>query len=115
MAHETVRIAVVQQNSVPGKVESNRTKALTFAKQALTNDVDIVLFHEELLVGYVENMRELAEEADGPTTQAFQSLLTGSDSLILWGLTEREKDTYYISATLVGASGVLANYRKTHL
>ena len=115
MAHETVRIAVVQQNSVPGEVESNRAKALAFAQQALANDADIVLFHEELLVGYVDNMRELAEEIDGPTTRAFQSLLTGSDSRILWGLTEREKDKYYIAATLVGASGVLANYRKTHL
>ncbi|MBN2313829.1 MAG: carbon-nitrogen hydrolase family protein [Sedimentisphaerales bacterium] len=115
MGHETVRIAVVQQNSVPGEVENNRAKALTFAQQALANDADIILFHEELLVGYVENMRELAEEVDGPTSRAFQSLLTGSNSLILWGLTEREKDKYYIAATLVGASGVLANYRKTHL
>jgi 5-aminopentanamidase len=60
-------------------------------------------------------MKELAEEADGPTSRAFQSLLTGSDSVVLWGLTERAGDKFYIAATLVGASGVLANYRKTHL
>ena len=114
-AGEKVRISVVQQASVPGAVESNRSKALAFAEKALENSADIILFHEELLVGYVENLKELAEEADGPTSRAFQSLLSGSESLVLWGLTEREGDRYYIAATLVGASGVLANYRKTHL
>jgi len=115
MAGEKVRIAVVQQNSVPGAVEDNRAKALAFAGEALENGADIILFHEEVLVGYVDNLRELAEEADGPTSRAFRSLLAGSEALILWGLTERDKDRYYIAATLVGASGVLANYRKTHL
>ncbi len=110
-----VRIAVVQQHSVPGAVDSNRARALAHAKEALRNGADIILFHEELLVGYVDNLKELAEEADGPTSRAFQSLLTGSDSVVLWGLTEREGDKLYIAATLVGASGVLANYRKTHL
>lgn len=115
MAHKKVRIAVVQQHSVPGAVEANRAKALAFAGQALENEADLVLFHEGLLVGYVDNLKELAEEIDGPTSQAFQSLLAGSRSLILWGLTERQADRYYIAATLVGTSGVLANYRKTHL
>ena len=114
-AGQTVRIAVVQQNSAPGAVEANRTKALAFAEQALRHDADIILFHEELLVGYVENLKDLAETVDGPTTQAFRSLLAGTDASILWGLTERDGDRYYIAATLVDASGVRANYRKTHL
>ena len=114
-ADEKVRIAVVQQDSVPGAVQANRSKALGFAEQALSNDPDIILFHEELLVGYVENLKDLAEEAHGPTTRAFQSLLAGTDTSILWGLTERHGDRYYIAATLVNASGVRANYRKTHL
>jgi len=114
-AKQTVRIAVVQQDSVPGAVEANRAKALAFADQALRNDADIILFHEELLVGYVENLKERAEPVDGPTTHAFQSLLTGTDAAVLWGLTEHDGDRYYIAATLVDAAGVRANYRKTHL
>ncbi len=111
----SLRIAVVQQNGNPGKPDENRSKALDFATRALARDADVVLFHEELLVGYSPNLHQLAEPVDGPTTQAFQDLLAGKASLIIYGLTEREGDTCYISAPIVSANGVLANYRKTHL
>ena len=111
----SVQIAVVQQAHNPGKVEENRGKALGYARQALDKGADIILFHEELLVGYVENLKELAEPVDGPTTRAVQSLLKDTKSLVLYGLTEREGDKLYIAATVVGADGVVANYRKTHL
>ncbi|MBT4502478.1 MAG: carbon-nitrogen hydrolase family protein [Gemmatimonadetes bacterium] len=110
-----VRIAVIQQQSTPGAVEANRQKALEFAAKGLAGGADILLFHEELLVGYVDNLAELAEKVDGPTTRAFQNLLRGTDCLILYGLTEREGDHLYISAPLVSADGLVANYHKTHL
>lgn len=111
----TVRIAVVQQEGNPGRVEQNRTKALRFAGEALGKGADVVLFHEVLLTGYAENVRQLAESVDGPTTRAFQSLLKGSKSLVLYGLTEREGDRFYVACPVVGADGVVAHYRKTHL
>ena len=110
-----VRIAVVQQETIPGAVERNREQALGFAAEALDRRADIVLFHEELLVGYVENIPELAETVVGPTTRAFRDLLRGTETLILYGLTERDGDHCYIAAPLVSANGVVANYRKTHL
>ena len=112
---DSIRIAIVQQNTIPGNLEENRNKALDFAKQALDQKADVILFHEELIVGYVNNIHELAEPLDGPTTQAFQSLLKGSQALIIYGLTEEDGDKYYISAPVVSADRVLCNYRKTHL
>jgi predicted amidohydrolase len=110
-----LKIAVVQQNTIPGAVEANRAKATSFARGALAGGADVVLFHEELLVGYHERLRELAEEVDGPSTREFQALVAGTDSLIIYGLTEREGDRYYVSAPVVSAGGIIANYRKTHL
>ena len=66
-------------------------------------------------MGYSSDLDQLAEPVDGPTTQAFRGLLRGKDSLIVYGLTERDGDDYYLSAPVVSADGVLANYRKTHL
>lgn len=111
----TLRIAAVQQNGNPGKPEENREKALGFAARALDQGADIVLFHEELLIGYSPNLRELAEPLDGVTTRAFQGLLRGREALIIYGLTEKDGDRCFVSAPVVSASGVLTNYRKTHL
>lgn len=68
-----VRIAIVQQETKPGDVEANRAKAIRFAREALSNDADVILFHEALLVGYVPNIHDLAEPVDSPSTQAFNS------------------------------------------
>ena len=112
---DKVRIAVVQQDGNPGQVSANLKKALHSAEKALNQDADVILFHEELLVAYVENARELAEPADGPTSKAFQELLQGTDAMVIYGITEKDNNDYYISAPIVSADGVIENYRKTHL
>jgi (R)-amidase len=111
----SVRIAAVQQEGNPGKPDQNREKALGFADEALSRGADIVLFHEEMLLGCIDNVRELAEPLDGPTTRAFQKLLRGSPAQIVYGLTESEGESIYIAAPVVTSHGVVANYRKTHL
>ncbi len=111
----TIKIAVIQQNGNPGRVDENRAKALSFAADALAQGADVILFHEELLVGYVENLKALAEPLHGPTTQAFQALLRGTHALVIYGLTERDDAGTYIAAPVVSGQGVIANYRKTHL
>ncbi len=110
-----VRIAVVQQDGNPGQVKTNRKKALKAAEEALNKNADVILFHEELLVGYVNNVRELAEPVNGTTSKAFQELLQGTDAHVIFGLTEKDKNDYFISAPVVSSDGVIHNYRKTHL
>ena len=110
-----MKIAVVQQDHNPGRVAENRDKALGFAKQALDEGADIVLFHEALLIGYHSDAASLAEPLHGETTEAFRRLLQGRSASIVYGLTERDGDALYISAPIVRAEGVVANYRKTHL
>ena len=110
-----IRVAVVQQETTPGAVEANRAKAIRFAREALRNDADVILFHEALLVGYVPHIHELAETVDGPSTRAFQQLLQGTDALIVYGLIERDGEDFYTSAVVVGADKIVAHYRKTHL
>ena len=111
----SLRIAVVQQHHNPGQPDENRAKALTSAARALTLGAEVVLYHEELLLGYCPNLAQLAEPVNGPTTQAFQQVLRNREALIIYGLTERDGDDLYISAPVVSSHGVLANYHKTHL
>jgi 5-aminopentanamidase len=111
----SLRIAVVQQNGNPGKPDENREKAVKFAGQALKQGAEVVLFHEELILGNRPDLLHLAEPVNGPSTQAFQRMLHNSDSLVIYGNNERSGGDSFISAPVVSANGVLANYRKTHL
>ena len=49
----------------------------------------------------------MIETVDEPTTEAFQHLLRGKGSRIIYGLTERDGDKYYISVPVVSANGVI--------
>jgi len=100
---------------VPDDVEGNRRKALSLAGEGAERGADIILFPEGMLTGYGARFKELAEPADGPTAGAFRSLLQGRGTLVLFGMVERQADRHYEAAVLVGAAGVLAHYRKTHL
>ena len=111
----TVRIAVAQMEIVPGKVDANRGRALALAGEGLEHRADIILFPEGMITGYCDRYENLSEPADGPTAGAFRSLLKGSEALILFGLVERDDRRFYEAAVLVGAQGIVAHYRKTHL
>ncbi len=110
-----IRIGVAQVETVPEDVQGNRAKALSLAGEGAERGADIILFPEGMLTGYGERFKELAEPARGPTAGAFQSLLRGRQTLVLFGLVERQGDRLYEAAVLVGAGGILAHYRKTHL
>ena len=110
-----MRVACVQQNHNTGKIVENREKAVHFAGEAIDHGAEIILFHEELLIGYHKDMKELAEPVDGETTQAFMKILSGTETKIVYGLTEKKNGKFYISAPVVTKDGVIANYHKTHL
>lgn len=110
-----LRIAVVQQDGNPGQLELNRNKQMAFAKQALEQNADVILFQEELLLGYVNNIAELAEPMNGSTTRAFHQVLKNSDVFIIHGLTEKAGTDFYITAVAVSQNGIETYYRKIHL
>ncbi len=110
-----LKIAVVQQGHRPGCLAENRARAYEAAQKALAQGADVILFHEEMTMGYTPLAPRLAEAADGETTQGFARLLRGSESCVVYGLTERTGGKLYISAPVVTAGGLQANYRKTHL
>jgi len=64
-----MKVACVQQAHNTGNVEENRAKAVRFAKEALECGAEIILFHEELLIGYDNRMKELAEPVHTFNTQ----------------------------------------------
>ena len=56
-----------------------------------------------------------AEEIPGPTTEAFERECARLGVHAITGLLERDGDTLYNAAILVGPDGLIGSYRKTHL
>jgi len=114
-----VRVACAQYAVREGDRARNLEASLGFARRAAARGADLVVLPELASsgcdLGTRENALTLAEEFPaGPTVRAWREEAEGSGIFIVGGLLEREGDTLYNSAVLVGP-GVTERYRKTHL
>ncbi|MGC4153385.1 MAG: nitrilase-related carbon-nitrogen hydrolase [Propionicimonas sp.] len=111
-----MRIVIVQCPIVPGEVELNLSAALQRLSEALLHRPDVVLYPEEMLVGYPDGADGLAEPIEGGAAVArVREVLRGSSTRAILGLTETDGVRTFITAVVVSADGVEARYRKTHL
>lgn len=81
---------------------------------------DLMVLPELFASGYQflskHEVEELAEPVPhGPTTQRLMELARDRQMVLVGGLPERAGTSYYNSAVIVGPSGFLGCYRKTHL
>lgn len=112
-----MHIGFYQFNPVFGEVTRNLD--LVAARLAGVQ-CDLMVLPELFASGYQfvsrEEVESLAEPVpDGPTTQRLIELAKGGNFHIVGGLPERSGDRCYNSALLVGPTGLLGTYRKTHL
>jgi predicted amidohydrolase len=78
----------------------------------------LAIFPEMFLTGYNigDAVFKLAEPVDGPSAGKAADIARTAGVALLYGYPERDGDTVYNSALLIGRDGApLANYRKTHL
>lgn len=100
-----------------GKVQRNIEQV---ASQLGSVDCDLLVLPEFAFSGYQfisqEEVFELSERVpDGPTTQACMELARRYRMHLVVGLPEKAGQHCYNSAIVVGPSGFLGCYRKTHL
>jgi predicted amidohydrolase len=110
----------------------NLRKYREFIEQAAQADVDLLVFPEVSLHGYLMGsakaqgskeyaeqlayFRSVAEPIPGPSTELLQEYAAKHQMLIQAGLAERAMDgaVLYNSAVLVGPTGLLGVFRKVH-
>lgn len=112
-----MRIGYFQFNPVFGEIKRNLD--LVTARLAGV-PCDLMVLPELFASGYQfvsrEEVESLAEPVPGgPTTQRLVELAEEWKLHIVGGLPERSLDRYYNSAVVVGPTGFLGTYRKTHL
>ena len=112
-----MRIGYLQTYPAFGDVEGNLKHIETLLGEA---KADLWVLPEFFTTGYQfvseKEIRSLSEPVpNGPTTEALIALASERACHIVAGLPERDGETVYNTAVLVGPAGLLARYHKIHL
>ncbi|NOY77059.1 MAG: acyltransferase [Calditrichaeota bacterium] len=112
-----MKTAIFQFHPLFGDIEGNLGKIETAAQTA---DFDLLVLPELCTTGYQfsshEEVRELSEPIPGgKTTRQLEALARRKKAFIIAGIAEKDGDSLYNSAVLVGPEGTLGTYRKIHL
>jgi len=114
-----MRVAAAQLETRLMEPTVNLEKMLSFLERAASQGVELVVFPECAISGYAlsaEEAERFAEPIPGPSTQALVQACNRLGLHTVVGLLEQHPHgMLFNSATLLGPSGVLAVYRKTHL
>jgi predicted amidohydrolase len=113
-----MRLALLQNDSVPGDKDWQLT-AISEVARHLSGRADLLVTPELFATGYrlpAEQLRALAEPADGAFARSVAALARETGVAILYGFPERDGDLIYNSVQVFGGDGRrLALYRKLHL
>lgn len=112
-----MRVGFYQFNPDFGEIKRNLDRV---AGRLAHADCDLMVLPELFASGYQfiskQEVESLAEPIpDGPTTQRLLEIARDQSMYLVAGLPERQGDRCYNSAVMVGPSGFIGLYRKTHL
>ncbi len=116
-----MRVACAQYAIRDGDQETNLERSIAAIINAAESNANLVILPELANSGCDlsrEQALALAEELEdpvAPTLQAWRKATEETGIFIVGGLLEKEGDTLYNSALVVGPGNFLGHYRKTHL
>jgi len=113
---QSVRVALVQFDAVPGQRERNLDQMQRLVEQAASSGARLVMFHELATSDYVDDIEPLAEPIpDGPSCQRMARLAGTLGCHIAFGMPESAGPRRHIAYVFLGPQGLVARYRKTWL
>ncbi|MBB3064647.1 MULTISPECIES: nitrilase family protein [Limibacillus] len=115
-----VKIACIQMEPIVGDKKRNIRRSVELIEEAAANGAELVVLPELCNSGYVFNDRDeafaLSEEVPGgETCDAWCAVANKHGLHIVAGINEREGDSLYNSAVVIGPEGYVGTFRKVHL
>jgi len=115
-AQRKIPVALVQFDAIAEQVERNLQEIERLASQAVNSGARWVMFHEDSLCDYTPRVKELSEPVPaGPSVRRMERLAHRLNCYISFGMSESDRDRYYITQVFVGPEGFVYRYRKTWL
>ncbi len=114
-----LRVAAVQMQPELLDLAGNLGRVIDHTQRAAAREARLVVFPEIALSGYVVTPDEadaLAQPVPGPATHAVAQACAQDNIHVVLGMLECDADgTLFNTAVLLGPTGLVARYRKTHL
>jgi predicted amidohydrolase len=113
-----VRMGACQTEEILGDVDAAVQVVHEFAGRPEAAGVDLLLFPECFLQGYLvteEHVRRQAFEIGSPECDELLARLADIRPLLVLGMIERQGGAFYNTALVVTGGRLLGRYRKTHL
>lgn len=114
----TLRIGACQTPELLEDVPAALTMVESFAARADAASVDLLVFPECFLQGYLVTPGYVHRNAYDLTSAAFQKVLARLSPIrqtVVLGLIERRRESFFNSAAVITGGRVVGVYRKTHL
>jgi predicted amidohydrolase len=116
--NSVVRVAACQTPEIIGDPSTALSVMLRFAKEAEDKNVDLLLFPECFLTGYILSETYMAKYAYDFESEHFAAILQQLEHVrpvLVFGVSEKKSDKYFNSAVVVDRGEIIGVYRKTHL
>jgi predicted amidohydrolase len=114
-----VSLLLAQTGPKVGNKERNLRQISEQAAKARKKNVDLLIFPELHLTGYMmrDEVAHMAEPIPGPSTRRVESLAKEHGVHIIFGMPEESevKGVIHNTAVFVGPKGLIGRYRKIHL
>ncbi len=115
---DVVRVGACQPPEIIGDPPAALDIMLQFAREAEDKKVDLLLFPECFLTGYVLNEPYVAEYSYDFKSEQFAAILKQFEHVrpeLVFGVSEKKSGKLFNSAVVVNKGEVVGVYRKTHL
>lgn len=113
-----VRVGACQTPEIIGDPSAALDVILRFAKEAGDKNVDLLLFPECFLTGYILSESYVAEYSYDFESEQFATILKQLEHVkpvLVLGVNEKKSAQYFNSAVVVSRGKIVGVYRKTHL
>lgn len=113
-----MRIGACQTPEIVGDVAAALAVVQDFARLAGAEGVDLLLFPECFLQGYIVTGQHVTEQAFEVSSAGFGVVLerlAGVGPTLVLGIIERSADAYYNTAVVITAGRLVGRYRKRYL
>jgi predicted amidohydrolase len=116
-----MQIAAIQFDSIYRDPHANREKVVSWLKQAMSSQPDIIILPETWTTGYSENVfhniAAYAETENGPTLNLLRKFAHENNVWVVTGsFPEKDGEKFYNTVWLLNRNGdIVGKYRKMHL